>query len=122
MVPGSISQKGDMKESSTVSAKAVKADDASVPVYLWDNQVLLKVSCSHDVSKDRLCRALNTMRDFFLKVWKHKVERDFVAWFQKTEHDPACREDIWHSGEKAIKYAKKATWWEWDHGSAIFFW
>jgi hypothetical protein len=53
-------------------AKAVKADDAEVPVYLWDNRILQQTASVEER------RALNTLRRFALQTYRRRLLKDCV--------------------------------------------
>ena len=74
----------------------------------------------HD--KLRFKWALKRIRSFALKHWKSKVKRDFASWFQLISKDAKNRKDILADGLEACARAGQTTWWNWDKGSAIFFW
>jgi hypothetical protein len=108
-------------ERATRLSKAVKADDANIPTYLWDERILPGVDT--EVSDEEGVAALNTLRRVMLRYWKNKVFSEFFKWFEaqawESEED---KEKILQAGKTAIKFAMKASWWDWDGGSGIFFW
>lgn len=109
----------------TVTTKAVKADDAEVPKYLWDTRVL--ACSSFDALRcaewdHKAIQACDVLRRCLLRFWKRKVERSFVEWFGSRSHDVEQRDEIYRSGMQACIYAWRASWFEWLGGSAIFFW
>jgi hypothetical protein len=54
---------------------------------------------------------------------KNKVHRDFFKWFEDQEwKNEKDKQKVLDAGRVAIKYAMKASWWNWDGGSSIFFW
>ncbi len=60
---------------------ATKADDAEVPVTLWDQRIL------PNMLQAERGPILNVIRNFCLQWWERNVLRDFLAWFQRT---PDC--------------------------------
>lgn len=109
----------------TVSAKAVKSDDAAVPERLWDDRIWahpplkeISLSLTEEVKK----RTLKALRSFSLRYWKRKVKRDFDTWCKGMKCDEALRDELKNAGAEAVAYAAKASWWEWEAGSAAFFW
>ena len=75
-------------EFSTVTDKAVKSDDASIPVHLWNDRRALRLKAMHkkenktfpfdftnDVDCLRFQRGLESLRKFGLIVWKKNVRR-----------------------------------------------
>jgi hypothetical protein len=111
----------------TVTIKSTKADDAGVPVHLWDDRCL-QLAVFANISTNRASVALNTLREkFMLKIWKRRVARDFRTWMLERSRlkwwvDRGERQTTFLVGVKAINYAMTATWWEWDGGSSTFFW
>ena len=118
------------------SDKAVKSDDAAVPVYLWNERVTAKLTEFYadetegnnqwDLSvievRANLYRLTRALRRGLLGYWKRKVERDFLEWFKGKDFEVERGKEVMASGLKAIEKAKQASWWNWDKGSAIFFW
>ena len=107
------------------NAEAVKADDAAVPEYLWNDQVLGRPA----TAEDRVC--LGKLRWFVLGLWKRAVYVSFRNHMRRT-HGP----DWWvlpgdrgtelqrdrEAGQDCLVRVMKATWWDWDDGSRLFFW
>ena len=109
--------------------KACKSDNAAVPVYLWNDRVKagLDYSILHNVSDEKLGAAFDTIRGFLLRYWKRKVVRDFDAWWEdqrKQDEKIGAFPDprSFEAGKAAISHANAASWWDWDGGSALFFW
>jgi hypothetical protein len=125
---------GKLQQTTTVSMKASKADDASVHVKLWDSRIYQKIKWLHPktgkpqvgrldlVDQVRGDPALIVIRRLCHGYWKRKVERDFNSWIsvQQTEirNDPELR----FMGLKACARAWSSSWWEWDGGSSLLFW
>jgi hypothetical protein len=109
-------------QASTVTSKAVKADDAKVPFHLWNDRVFARPSLKRleSLAKEKKEKALNKLRAGFHVIWKRKVERDFVEWFHSTEHRYDNREDIWRAGLQSCVYARRSDWWEWTGGVKDF--
>ena len=122
----------------TATDKATKADDAAVPVFLWNNRIQegLEKIWSADTAVDctwpldfadkvdqfRFKIALNKLRQGCLIFWKKKVKTDFEKWYQsKGESHPHAKQ-VWIDGQAAVSKASQASWWNWDKGSSIFFW
>jgi hypothetical protein len=105
-----------------LSAKAVKLDDAEIPMYLWDEQILLSMD-TMVVPKKEVTEALTTLRRLMLRYWKNKVHQDFFKWFdEQTWNNEEDKCKVLDAGRVAIKYAMKASWRDWDGVSSIFFW
>ena len=111
----------------TVTVKPTKADDASIPTYLWDDKCL-SLSRLSGLPRIQVVQAFNMLRDkFLLPFWKRKVARDFWSWIRGRDKDAWWRDSEERgktllSGVKAIDYALQASWWEWDGGSFPCFW
>ena len=122
----------------TATDKATKADDAAVPVFLWNNRIqeglekiwntdtagngISPLDFSNKVDQFRFRRALNKLRQGCLTYWKKKVKTDFEKWYQlKGESHPHAKQ-VWIDGQAAVSKASQASWWNWDKGSSIFFW
>ena len=108
----------------TVTAKASKSDDAGVPYWLWDQEVL---SIYPDNISDRkraaILKSFNHTREAMLRHWRWKVRKDFNEWFAKTDiKDPKTLALVKERGADCIRRAELASWWNWDGGSSLFFW
>ena len=57
-----------------------------------------------------------------LLCWKHLLQKDFDSWYENE----GKKQEEWlekrAAGEVAVARALKASWWEWDYGSSLFFW
>jgi len=113
----------------TVSSKAVKVDDARLPVQLWNNKILEGLPREHQEACTRDPEALKQFEGLLewircksLKVWKKFVIAKFWEWFHGTEHLEDDRKDIKEWGMDMMKQVKRCSWWEWQGGSTIFFW
>ena len=120
---------------STVTDKAVKSNDASIPVHLWNDRIALGLQAMRekenetfpfDFTKDDDClrfqRGLEGLRKLGLIVWKQNVRRSFEEWFDEVGKQHVEKEDIFRDGMKACAKADQCSWWNWDKGSSIFFW
>jgi hypothetical protein len=108
------------------TAKASKSDDAGVPEYLWDDRVKLTPKARH-LPQDEFLQALKVIRGGSLTFWKRSVAVGFAEWWKKEVktarregRPPPMRSLIVAS--KALAHAADASWWDWDRGSAPFFW
>jgi hypothetical protein len=99
--------------------KAVKADDAEVPRYLWEEHYY-ETSTRQWADKDRprVERAFDGFRLFALRWWKRKVTSSFGSWMKekhkddepvstKAEDKQHCEND-W-DGKGQANYAR---WWQ----------
>jgi hypothetical protein len=110
----------------TIGLKAVKADDAEVPVYLWDRRIV------GDNPSERKQKALTGLRLFGLRLFRRGLFKDCIdrlerkfgrAWRLLPLRTPsgkltpvakekeALRHILWHATE--------ATWFEYLRGSRI---
>jgi hypothetical protein len=108
------------------NAKASKADDASVPEYLWNDRVKMSLK-ARDLAPDEFLAALEIIRRGALHFWKRCVTVGFYEWWKKelttARHIgriPSMRS--LNVASKALAHAADASWWDWDRGSAPFFW
>ena len=131
-----------------VTDKATKSDDAKVPERLWDQRIAeglmilwKKERRARLISGKRTRRhpfplvfrrtktdwvtflkALVTIRKFFLGIWKRRISSEFETWFNQAGFKSSKSEEVLADGRAACRQARKATWWEWEGGSTIFFW
>ena len=106
-------------------AKAVKSDDAEVPVHLWDSKV-----CRGPATL-RQAASLQTLREAFLRVYRKRLWRDCQRLLRKTHgkkwftmrrrgnvklnHDlDAIRDILWRAAQN--------TWFEYPSGSRLLYW
>jgi hypothetical protein len=100
--------------------KAAKADDAKVPVHLW-NERARKDSCMKPDDRE-----LDRLRAWALQYWKHLITGVFARqckwWREEAKGGKAVNLDAVQKGADALVFAAKSTWWDWPRGSAPFFW
>jgi hypothetical protein len=112
---------------STVTTKAAKADDAAVPVYLWNNQCYRGINME-GLDSTAVDAAFDVIRrGILLRRWKKNVGRDFRRWIMRMDADDAWKDSAdraasLRAGGKALFYSSQTSWWEWDAGSFPFFW
>jgi hypothetical protein len=118
---------------------ATKADDAPVPVYLWDARLLPYKST------DERLRTLQPLRHMFLRCWRRRTCRSLLKWlkqkyvllpklfkysdnaksfkniFEQLLQNEEFKED-WLMGRDCIRRCTLSTWWDWDGGSRPFHW
>ena len=126
------------------TAKAVKDDDAKVPVHLWNDRIASKLTAHQarsrslggpppkawDYSKPEEREVLDklgeTLRRGLLHYWHRKLRTEFDVWFRESATSELIGERksraVLKAGIAALRTASKASWWDWDAGSAIFFW
>lgn len=129
-------------EESVLKSKTAKSDDAVVPEYLWDRQ-LVSGEDPHQVVR------LGVIRMFMLRWCMKNLRRDFIRWFQRKYHledrlvapksrsvkcspwcsklrvalasSPECAKD-WEAGRECVARYCDSNWWEWSGGSRPHFW
>jgi hypothetical protein len=109
------------KEKGTVTAKATKADDAPVPIHLWNNRIL-EAFPHLKTRREEAEKALGVIRVGACRKWRKEVEASFWKWYYKTEYRLGNKNAIRAAGIEACLKARQATWWEWNGGSSTFFW
>jgi len=66
-----------------------KADDAAVPVRLWDSMFLLSRATIPEVQHrpvpDGWRRGLDLFRNLLIRVWRRRVFRSWTVWLQRVE-------------------------------------
>ena len=115
--------------------KATKSDDAGVPVHLWDDRVMEKLeehwrltdrkeppNLRSEDGQIKLKRILGWLRMLGLRRWKKNLRLDFFRWYASEGRHHNESADIKRAGKAALVKANQASWWEWDKGSALFFW
>jgi hypothetical protein len=105
-------------------AKAAKADDAAIPVHLWDDAV-----CRGPPSLDEK-RGLTTMRDLLLRKYQQRLWRDarqFLSltygntWLSKIHvHKSEAKEDA-DAIQDILWRAAKNDWFEYPRGFRLIF-
>jgi hypothetical protein len=103
-------------------SKAVKSDDARVPVELWDKIVWMR---PHSITQLAMFRKkfvkcpLETLRSMCLTWWRSHVRKEGLNFLKskpvanKEEH-----EAVWD----CITRCCQADFWEWNGGSRLLFW
>jgi len=109
---------------------ATKADDADIPVHLWDQRIL------PDTEQAVRGPVLDKIRSFCLRWWRRQVLRGFLTWFKSSYpstvingqlnikqilRTASARRDL-ECGRDCIWRCSGASWWEWDVGSRPFHW
>ena len=111
--------------------KAVKADNAQIETWVWDERVLKKFPfVKYD---ERVTEAFNKIRRGLLRMWKRKVWSSFFKyltseygadWKLSTmKHD--SKSELFKDIQVFVDCAyasKNSTWFEWPEGSCLFFW
>jgi hypothetical protein len=113
--------------------QAVKADDAEVPVALWDRRIW-EASMHEPGSVDTFRQRhmgkcpLTTIRSGLMAYWRVLVRRSLCGHMRRTHGtnwlDSTCSEAILdrQQGRDCLIKASEADWWEWKGGSTLFFW
>jgi hypothetical protein len=89
-------------------AKAIKANDTQVPVYLWN-----KAMCGRE-STDKESKALSTLRYFLLRVYRRRLWREIRSYMASK----FCQEwlALGHAGENRgakleVEEMEEILWW-----------
>ena len=100
--------------------KATKSDNAPVPEYLWDHEIVSPDDALYSVK----VIALGRLRNLFLRRWKWNLLREFLGWFRRHHGHNQTVSSIrdWNAGRECISRAWNSTWWLWSDGSRPFFW
>jgi hypothetical protein len=133
-------------DDSLITEKAGKADDAGVPIHLWDQRIslvldvpLLVIETMRKWMFKRYCRGLMRSLASFLcrchgRDWAHQltVLRNDHSRTRSGALAPLTRlrggesfydlERNADAGSEVIRQNSLASWWEWNGGSALIFW
>lgn len=115
------------------NAVAVKADDAEIPKYLWDERVILGLPGRKLNDKTR--NALENIRTLATRFWQRRVLDSYLAYMRRKHGldwaglgrveemsaDTELRRDV-IAGLDGLTRTWKTDWWEWLGGSRLFFW
>ena len=112
--------------------KAVKSDDAQIPVKLWNNKIV------RGISSDEQDEALEVFRNTWVIRWyRRHTYRSFIQYMTKCHgrnwaYRLACARqrnqvtsDLYKDGavgSDALSRILMATWWTWKAGSTLLFW
>ena len=120
--------------------KAAKNDNAEVSILQWGIRLLEHwaedpgIGVRLEEFRQRFqTDALTVIRGAALRRWRHNLFRSFkrymIQWYPepwcvRPAHDELAME--WHKDVRAMvdcfTRAAGASWWDWDHGSRLFFW
>ncbi len=127
----------DMKEMKSQTqdnfdfSKAVRADDAEIPTFIWDERIWklgfhsqLHLSLFQDRLKNSCPLAM--IWEFFLRWWRKKVWRSLRRFLHAT-HGPSWADCPDAQQERDVErdclvHVTGADWWEWREGSTLMFW
>ena len=107
--------------------KAVKMDDAVVPVHLWNERIINHSAFQHE---HQITNAhLDVIRGLLLRVWRMRVYKSFIHYMKQTWKNEflcwqtgrrnvhnECKKDI-EAGAACLYYVMNAEWWTWTAGS-----
>lgn len=112
--------------------KAVKADNAEVPIKLWNNKIV------RGDSNEKQDHALEIIRNTIMIRWyRRSVYKSFLSYMRKTHgkgwtlklirarQQRMTESDIFKDGKvgtDALRRILGATWWSWEAGSTLLFW
>jgi len=114
--------------------KAVKSDDASVPVELWDRCVL-RLHFEWLEYTPAVARALRIIRDkFAMLLCLKNLTRSFLrylrvmhgaTWWNRLKRSSVEATQMRHDlevGVDSIVRCVNSSWWEWSDGSTCYYW
>jgi len=110
------------------NAKATKADDARIPVEMWDEEILNEFP--HLELTREVQAAINILREWMLRKWRRNVFRSFCKylhsnhgpnWISIESRNGDLVKDV-EAGRDCLRRNSLATWFEWLGGSRPFFW
>jgi hypothetical protein len=81
-----------------------------------------KLNLKDPLDKLKLSRLLRGLRTAATVYWKRLVKRSFITWFEEVGRKHKDNVAIKRAGEASVAKASVTSWWEWKHGSTIFFW
>jgi hypothetical protein len=124
-LPGTMYASGQDFKVEADYRQAVKANDAQVPIHIWNNRIWGAKLHQPDLvsayqKKYQKC-PLDSLREIFLQCWRRLVYRSFLLYLRATYGDkwrshqqaePALREDLKH-GRDCLHKTAAADWWEW---------
>ena len=129
-----------------IDVKAVKHDDAEIPVFLWNDRCFDTGPSKWSlIPRHKFDKALNGFRVLGLKWWKRTLRKSLINYFRirwwrfwypflkgkpikfkasqiNTLGDVREFDKDREAGCDCLFYASYATWWEWKKGSRLFFW
>jgi len=65
--------------------KAVKSDDAAIPVHLWDDRIAFLLGTQS--LDDAAHQAVNLLHRAQLHWWKHNIHSSWWAWWWENHHN-----------------------------------
>lgn len=118
--------------------KAVKNDDAEVPVHIWNSKLISDYPMPDVIaqkSRATIEWSLDIIRKFMLAIWFRSIFLSFRRFLHlkwKCEYEAfkngnrmgltlEFKKDI-EAGSECLGYATSCSWWEWLGGSRLFFW
>ena len=112
--------------------KAATNDDAAPPTNLWDRQLWMHFSSTiWGRAVDFLItfqkHPLDVIRtSFLLPYWRKTVWRSWRRYrlerVSKGNYEASDQQADKEGAADCLRYASRATWWEWTGGSKLFFW
>ena len=134
--------KGDfnpVSEEQTDVVKSVKADDAEVPIGLWNKQIFIGSSLGIDYDPSIHDKPLEVLRELWAMRWYRKRLFHSFSSYMRKQHGinwahalvSARRSRLTNNleirldgevGCDALSRAINARWWTWDFGSTLIFW
>jgi hypothetical protein len=114
-------------------AKSVKADDAEIPIHLWDTRVWRRgfnAAAVANFKRRYQCCPLTSLRQLLLRRWQRNVYLSFIKYLSLTYGTAYLEEMTTNSelqadccaGRECLWRVMEANCWEWPMGSRLLFW
>jgi hypothetical protein len=101
-------------------AKATKADNARIPIEIWDS--FLERGLPPLITGRDWNSASVVLRKYFHRRWIRNVTRSYGRWRKNCKWPAEEIEEADSAARDAIERATNTTWWKWKRGSRPFFW
>ena len=136
-----VSQQQFNLATNVIAEKAVKMDDASVPVNLWNARLISHfpdTTFAQSLSINKVNWSLDVLRRWLLRRWWKNIFISFKTFMTNkwssqmrflvngssdgSEYGAGDFYKDLEAGLDCLHYATMSTWWEWPKGSRLFFW
>jgi hypothetical protein len=126
---------------SMVDTKAIKHDNAAVPVHIWNDRLIANYPAPDrikGISKEAIEHSLDIMRKHLTTKCCRIVSKSLISYLKftwpeewrkyqekkerrKEEVNSEFIEDV-IAGRECLWYTSQCSWWEWSGGSCLLFW
>jgi len=123
-ISGTYESKGVEEEKEARHLKAVKNDNAQVPMELWEEYLLCPFPHQAElIAHPGWIKAMKVFQQLGLQRWRRDKLRSYVQWKRKNQDKPVeFLAQAHEAAREALERATLATWWDWPNGSRPFFW